>query len=91
MRVLIRILTTLNICVSFVVWMPAWLKIARTRCSKDYSMLSLLMILFLQVSNLTIALSEHAKNVSVYMATNTLIVLATCIVVRHFQRESKKK
>ena len=88
---LIRILTTLNICVSFVVWMPAWAKIARTRCSKDYSMLSLLMILFLQLSNLTIAVSEHAKNVSVYMSVNTLIVLATCIVVRYFQQESTKK
>ena len=88
---LIRILTTLNICISFAVWIPAWVKIARTRSAKDYSVLSLLLVLFLQLSNLTIALSEHAKNVSVYMTVNALIVLATCMVVGYFQREGKQR
>ena len=88
---MIRLLTTLNICVSFVVWTPAWVKIVRTRSSKDYSMLSLGMILFLQVSNLAIAISEHAKSVGLYMAVNTAIVLATCVLVQHFQRSDKPR
>jgi hypothetical protein len=81
----IRLLTVANIAVSLVVWIPAWAKILRTRSARDYSMATLLMIQFLQFSSLAVAVLEHAIAMAVYIAVNSIIVLATCALVWRFR------
>lgn len=82
----IRLLTAANIAVSFVVWVPAWIKILRTRSARDYSMPTMLMIQFLQFSSLAVAVLEHATALVVYLAVNSIIVLATCALIWRFRK-----
>ena len=83
---MIRLLTSINVTVSFFVWLPSWLKILRTRSARDYSMWSLLIILWLQVSNLAIAIIGHAAGLRLYLAVNTAMVAVTCALAWKYRR-----
>lgn len=83
---MIRVLTSINVAVSFFVWLPSWLKILRTRSARDYSMWSLLIILWLQVSNLAIAIVCRAPGLRLYLAVNTAMVALTCALVWRFRK-----
>ena len=82
---IIKIITIANIVVSFCVWAPSWKKILMTKSAKDYSLLSFLIIEWLQVSNLGVALAEHAWSLSVYLAVNAVIVAFTMWLVWKYQ------
>lgn len=83
---LLRYLVAFNIAVSITLWIPSWLKMWRLKSSREYSALSFAAILYLQLSNLLIALKENAPLMVIYMATNALAVGLTCALIRKYRK-----
>ena len=75
-----------NSLVSLVVWAPAWAKALQTHSAKDYSLLSLGIILYLQASNLLVAILDRSKNLKFYLIVNTATVGATFLLVWWLQK-----
>lgn len=80
------VITRANCIVSLFVWAPAWVKMWQTRSAHDYALLSLLIVLWLQASNLLVAILDHSQNLKLYLIVNTLTVAFTCAMVAWFQR-----
>lgn len=80
-----KYITRFNAAISVFVWFPAWLKMWQTHSARDYALLSLLIILWLQGSNLLVAFLDRSKNLKFYLAVNTATVLFTCVLVWHYQ------
>ena len=75
------ILTAANTVASFFVWLPTWLKVWRTRRAADFSLLSFAIVLYLQFSNLAVALLEGARALACYLAVNAAIVAFTMALI----------
>lgn len=82
----IHALTTLNIGISCFVWAPTWLRIYRNKSARDQSLLTLGIVEYLQLSNLTIALLTHTWSLAAYLAVNATIVGITAGMVLVYQR-----
>lgn len=79
-------LVTLNLGVSFIIWLPAWVKMLRTESSHDYALPSFFLILFLQASNLFIATTDKSRRLMLYFGVNFLLVAWTMGLIWWYQR-----
>ena len=80
-----KYLTKFNSAISLIVWLPAWLKIVRTGSANDYALTSLAIILWLQATNLLIAILDKSKNLKFYLLVNTSTVAFTFGMVWWYQ------
>jgi hypothetical protein len=70
-------LVLVNIALGFVVWAPTWLKIYRTRSTKEYSLLSFAIILTMQFISLTVAALDGSAALVWYFVSNGAVVAFT--------------
>lgn len=83
---MLRSFVALNILVSVTLWIPSWLKMWRLKSSREYSIFSFLLILYLQVANLALAWLESAVLLTAYMAVNVLAVGFTCCLIWKYRK-----
>ena len=81
-----KYLTRANCWISLVIWLPAWIRMVQLHSARDYSLLSLLLILWLQASNLLVAILDKSKNLTLYLIVNTATVTFTVLMVAYYQR-----
>lgn len=82
-----KYITRFNSWISVVVWAPAWWKMYQTHSAHDYALSSLAIILWLQASNLLVAVLDKSKNLKVYLIVNTATVALTFALVWYFQHQ----
>lgn len=80
-----RWLVRFNSLLSTVIWLPAWIRMVHTGSAHDYSILSLILILWLQASNLLVAILDRTKNLTTYLIVNTCTVALTVAMVAWYQ------
>ena len=86
MRPLVRrCLTISNVVISFLLWLPTILRIVQRHSSADISVLTLLLVLWLQIANGIIAYLDRSRSLLWYFALNGLNVLAALLVVVHYR------
>lgn len=84
---IVAALTAFQIAVCPFVWAPAWKRMYRRKSSSDYSLWTMLLILYLQLSNLTIAILMSNKVHTLWFALNAGAVLWTCGMVGWYRRK----
>jgi hypothetical protein len=83
--VLRRILTASNLAISFVIWIPTILRVIARHSSGDISVLTLLLVLWLQIASALIAYLDRSKSLLLYFGINALnvcIALGTVLFYR---------
>lgn len=83
---MITAIAILNIAISAVLWWPTWRKLWASKDARMYSITSFSLILWLQASNVAIAIAERAPLLLAYMLVNTAVVGFTLALIWKYRR-----
>lgn len=79
------ILTPINMVVSVFMYVPLFRKILKRKSTADYSITTQALIVFLQVSSLVVAASEHAWYLFAYYIVGFVLTTATLGLVWRYR------
>ena len=86
MRLLVRrCLTISNVVISFLIWLPTILRIVQRHSSADISVLTLMLVLWLQIASGILAYLDRSRALLWYFSLNGLNVLGALLVVVHYR------